>query len=75
MEADISAFPVVLLFTDGAFSFAHRSPGSGWMAINPEAGREIALGRGSVRNDGTTSQAVEAASVALALEWAIKNGF
>lgn len=75
METGIADIPAVLLFTDGAFAFAHRCLGFGWVAVDPADGREIKRTSGSVRNDGTASLAAEAASAALALEWAVENGF
>lgn len=75
MEIGTAAFPAVLLFTDGALSFAHRLPGFGWVAIDPGAGREIARCSGVVVNGGTASLAAEAAAAALAVEWALESGY
>ena len=75
MESYIAVFPTVLLFTDGAFSFAHRFPGFGWVAADPVHNREIARHCRPIRNDGTANTCAEAASAASALEWALRSGF
>ena len=65
----------VVLFVDGAFSFAHRRPGFGWVAVDSSRGCELGRDWGAVRNDGSNNLFAEAAAAAAALEWTLGRGF